>query len=129
MINTTLENSARIIIWHNGYKDRNKSILATNSLFRNELQNLEKNHQNLRQRLDEIKSLHTSRNKRAVLPFVGDALSFLFGTLTSSDVEKITSNIKVFMRNQKTIAHVLNESLSVVKISRKRILENRQTIN
>lgn len=130
IINNTLENSARIIIWH-GNADRYKQILATNALFRNELSNLANKHLNLRNRLNEIKSLHNAnwRGKRSLIPIVGKALSYLFGTLTSDDISSIVNNVKSLARNQKNIAHVLSESLSIVGVSQKRILENRKTIN
>lgn len=95
-INNTLENSARIILWHPVNSDRYKQVLATNTLFRNELSNLAKTHQNLKHRLNDVKLLHNpnSRNKRSLIPIIGEGLSYLFGTLASSDISSIINNVK-----------------------------------
>jgi len=131
LVNQTLESTARVILFHHGNSKRYAQILSTNKLFRNELANLEKTRLFLKSKISEIKSIHseTSRGKRSLIPIVGKALSFLFGTLSESDVSSIINNINSLARNQQNIVHVLHESLSVIQVSQKRISENRKTIN
>jgi len=128
IVNQTLESTARVILFHHGNSKRYAQILSTNKLFRNELANLEKTRLFLKSKISEIKSIHseTSRGKRSLIPIVGKALSFLFGTLSESDISSIINNINSLARNQQNIVHVLHESLSVIQVSQKRISENRK---
>ena len=57
------------------------------------------------------------RTRRSLLPWVGSALSFMFGTLSSSDLTDIRNNIGILSKNQQTISHVIKKS------------NNRQSIN
>ena len=70
-----------------------------------------------------------SRSKRALLPIIGKAPHFLFGTLTSADVKKICHKINILVKNQIEMSHVVEESLSILNTSRVQISENRQSIN
>ena len=72
----------------------------------------------------EINSIK-SRSKRSLIPIIGKALHFLFGTLTSADLSKIRRNIKTLANNQKDILHVLEDSISILNTSRIQISENR----
>ena len=69
------------------------------------------------------------RERRSVIPIVGDMLSFLFGTTSESDLEDIRGNINRLDQNQNTIKHVMEQSLSILNISRTEIGENRGRIN
>ena len=60
----------------------------------------------------DLKSLK-KRSRRSLFPFIGPALSFLFGTLSSSDLSDIRSNIGTLAKNQQTISHVLEKGLSI----------------
>ena len=51
------------------------------------------------------------RTKRSVLPFVGNAFSFLFGTVSEDDLYTIRRNVKTLITNQKNIIHVTKEFL------------------
>ncbi|ESO92964.1 hypothetical protein LOTGIDRAFT_161992 [Lottia gigantea] len=84
--------------------------------------------------LDDIgdyRSLSKNSNwkKRALIPFVGKALTWLFGTVSNSDLELIRGNINILATNQQAIKHVVSESLSVINISRLHVAANRQQIN
>ena len=46
------------------------------------------------------------RNKRSVLPFVGDIMSFLFGTISKKRYQ-VQENVQNLARNQQNIIHVL----------------------
>lgn len=75
------------------------------------------------------KNVTLSRNRRALIPIVGKALSFLFGTVSESDIKAIRNNVLTLAENQKKITHVLNESLSIITISQSHISQNRKKIN
>ncbi|XP_069106680.1 LOW QUALITY PROTEIN: uncharacterized protein [Argopecten irradians] len=69
------------------------------------------------------------RSKRSLLPFVGSALSFLFDTVSDSDLGSIRHNVNVLAKNQKDITHALKDSLSILNVTRVEVKENRNTIN
>ena len=70
-----------------------------------------------------------SRSKRSLLPIVGKALSFLFGTVSEDDLHSIKSNINQLSANQRKISHVVEESLTLLNDTREHVIENRQAIN
>ncbi|MCG7882404.1 MAG: methyl-accepting chemotaxis protein [Candidatus Thiodiazotropha endolucinida] len=69
------------------------------------------------------------KQKRALFGFMSGVLGFLFGTLSSSDLDGIRASINILARNQQLISHTLKESLSVLNITRSEISQNRQSIN
>jgi hypothetical protein len=76
----------------------------------------------------EYKQLHR-RSKRSLFPFVGSALGYLFGTVSDADLSSIRRNIHIVAKNEKEIAHVVEDSLSILNVSRVQISENRHVIN
>ena len=70
-----------------------------------------------------------SRPKGAVIPMVGKALSVLFGTVSEEDVRVIRRKLSDVERNQKTMAQVARESLSILNITRVELAKNRVSIN
>ncbi|ESP03278.1 hypothetical protein LOTGIDRAFT_171625 [Lottia gigantea] len=74
-------------------------------------------------------SMKHARPRRALIPFVGKALSWLFGTVSTDDLNVIRSNIDKLANNQQAIQHVVAESLSILNVSRLHISENRQQVN
>ena len=70
-----------------------------------------------------------TRSKRSLLPIVGKALSFLFGTVSEDDLQSIKSNINKLAANQKKISHVVEESLTLLNDTREHVIQNRQAIN
>ena len=70
-----------------------------------------------------------SRSQRSLLPGIGEAFGWLFGLSTDRDLSSIRKNIANLARNQKTISHVLTDSLSLLNVSRTEISENRDLIN
>lgn len=78
---------------------------------------------------DVIDIQQPTRLKRSILPLGGKILNFLFGTLTKADLRKINNNINLLATNQEQIAHVLNDSLSIVNMTRVEVRENRHAIN
>ena len=69
------------------------------------------------------------RSKRSLLPIVGKALSFLFGTVSEDDLHSINSNINKLANNQKKISHVVSQSLTILNDTRVQVIQNRQTLN
>jgi hypothetical protein len=59
-----------------------------------EISNVQVGMEYMKQTVTEIHSIH-SRGKRAVIPIVGKALSFLLGTLDEADLETIKTNIRI----------------------------------
>ena len=53
----------------------------------------------------------------------------LFGTVSEGDLGAIRRNLHILRINQVGLAHVVQESLSLINVSRARIAENRQTLN
>ena len=68
------------------------------------------------------------RKRRSLLPFVGDALSWLFGTVSESDLKQIRNQISSLALNQRRIIHVVEQGLTIINESRVVIRENRQSI-
>ncbi|MEW8544194.1 MAG: envelope fusion protein [Candidatus Thiodiazotropha sp.] len=69
------------------------------------------------------------RARRGVFNWVGDAMSWLFGTLSSEDLSGIRTSIGTLASNQQEISHVLERSLSILNMTRVQVRENRQSIN
>ena len=55
-----------------------------------------------------------NRFKRALLPFVGDALSSLFGTATSKDLDEILSRVNDLSDAQTDILSVMDDSVTLI---------------
>ena len=88
---------------------------------------LNETHQHVFQGLLEYQLLN-KRQKRSLLPIIGDAASWLFGLVTESDLANIRKNIKSLATYQLQIMHVVQESISILNMSRVEIAENRQVI-
>ena len=94
----------------------------------NELKTLRETYFGVNARLGEYHALHT-RTRRSLVPFIGQAFSFLFGTVSEGDLGAIKQNLHILRNNQVELAHVVQESLSLINVSRARIAEDRQTLN
>ena len=94
----------------------------------NELETLRETYFGVNARLAANHALHP-RNKRSLVPFIGKAFSFLFGTVSEGDLGAIRRNLHILRSNQVGLAHVVQESLSLINVSRARLAENRQTLN
>ena len=82
--------------------------------------------------IKEILSLRekaTRLTKRTLVPLVGKGLSFLFGTATKSDVRVMRKGLEVLSTNQESLIHVIEDSLSIINITRIELTENRHAIN
>ena len=75
-----------------------------------------------------IKGRDSNRPKRSILP-LGGLFSFLFGTASQDDLDKMKDQVKTIYKNQVNQAQVLEEVVSITNISRALINENRVLIN
>ena len=87
-------------------------------------------YQSICKTFEDYKVLHkdTGRVKHSVLPFVGQLMSTLFGSISENDFENINRNIDVLAENQEQIVHDLDMSLSVLNMTRVQVNENRRSI-
>ena len=95
-------------------------------------QDLRSDFDELSNEFDELRKLEDNpnlRKKRSLLPFIGRLTSFLFGTVSESDLSTVKKNLKTLANNQQELTHVLSESLTMLNISRKEIGENRNKLN
>ena len=70
------------------------------------------------------KYLNGSRQKRALLPFIRQVSSFLFDTVSESDLNSIRRNIVISSSSQKVLSHVAQETLTQMEVS-----ANHQTLD
>lgn len=110
------------------YKGPNKTeYLSTFEALQKELHYLNGSRQHIVNGLLDYKLLH-SRHKRGLFNFFGDVGKFLFGLVTADDLEKVQKNIASLAHNQQKIMHVVEESLSILNMTRMEVSENRQAI-
>ena len=55
-------------------------------------------------------------------------MSMLFGTVSENDLENINRKIKAMVNNQDQIIHALDVCLSVLKLTRIQVVENKRFI-
>ena len=70
-----------------------------------------------------------ARTKRALLPFVGDALSSLFGTATSTELHDVLSRVNDLSESQNDFLNVIDNTVTMVNQTIVDVSVNRQTIN
>ncbi|XP_043246251.1 uncharacterized protein LOC122393876 [Amphibalanus amphitrite] len=70
-----------------------------------------------------------NRNRRSVLPFIGDALSSLFGTATDDEIQEVISRMNELSASQNDILNVFDNTVTVVNQTLVEIDTDRQTIN
>lgn len=93
-----------------------------------ELVSLRVSYENSENMFVTFKSLQ-HRSRRSLIPFIGSALSFLFGTVSDQDLNSIRRNVHTLSQNQNKIAHVVTESLTILNSTRIAVNENRVEIN
>ena len=70
-----------------------------------------------------------NRSSRAALPFVGTALSYLFGTATEGNLKQLRLALSSLRDSQAKTIHVVSESILLVNKTRPQVRENRDAIN
>ena len=78
----------------------------------------------------DLHAIH-SRVQRSLVSILGKGLNFILGpaTATESDLKTIHNNVDRLVRNQDKIAHITDENISVINVTRVEMSENRQAIN
>lgn len=67
--------------------------------------------------------------KNPLLPIVGKALSFLFGTLDEDDLTVIRNNIQTLAKYQIKKKYLIKHSLTITEATQRCTKQNRDTIN
>ena len=77
--------------------------------------------------VENYKKVHViyTKMKSSLIPIIGKSLSYLFGT----DFNTLHSSVSRLAKSQKEIAHVVDENISVINITRVEMSENRQALN
>ena len=76
----------------------------------------------------ELHAIQT-KMKRSLIPIIGKSLIYLFGITTESHVKTLLSSASKLPKSQEEIAHVVDENVSVINITRVKMSENRHTLN
>ncbi len=79
-------------------------------------------------RTQELTRSNRPKNKRAILPFIGQLSSFLFGTVSEDDLEDIHRNLNRLATNQNKMIHAIDQSLTLLNLTRVQVSENRRAI-
>ena len=74
-------------------------------------------------------SFSSYRSKRAILPFVGKVMSFLFGVSTIENVNRIRSSLIQWGNRQEQVIDVLATSFSLINKTNREIHLNRQAVS
>ena len=78
--------------------------------------------------LQHLKAPSSNRVKRAILPFVGDALSSLFGTATTNEIQDILSRVNDLTDAQDEVLNVIDNSVTMINQTIVDVDMNRRTI-
>ena len=65
----------------------------------------------------ELHAMHT-KMKRSLIPIIGKGLSYSFATATESNLNTICSSVSRLTKSQEEIAHVVDENISAINITR-----------
>ena len=74
-------------------------------------------------------SRHPSRNKRALLSFLGDILGAITGVATDKQIKVINERINQLVDHDLELAHVIEKGISVVNATRVKLSETIETVN
>lgn len=78
--------------------------------------------------LKHLKTPDPIRAKRSLLPIVGDALSSLFGTATTTEIQDILSRVNDLSDSQTDVLNVIDNTVTMVNETIVDVSMNRQTI-
>ena len=73
------------------------------------------------------KAIH-SRQKRSLIPVIGDLGNWLFGLSTDSDLQKIRGAVDTLGENQEKLTHIISESLTVINKTYSDVSTNRKRL-
>lgn len=77
----------------------------------------------------KVVELLRTKLKRAVVPTVGKSISVMFGTVSENSIKIIRRKMKNIKEDQKVLAQVVRESISILNITQSELAKNRATIN
>ena len=82
-------------------------------------------------RYDEVRHLSEKivQRRRSLIPFVGQLLGGLFGVVTEEQLEVVKGQVQSLVERQADIVHAIEESVSVLNVTRVELAENRHAIN
>ncbi len=80
-------------------------------------------------RIDSLLSPESSRTSRALLPFLGTVLRGLTGVADQKTVQSIRREITKLAHSGQHIAHVVEEGITILNITRAEVAENRIAFN
>ena len=103
-------------------------LLSVSRLLR-EIASLKHAQLELMSQFNSLNSLIKARQRRSLFPFLQGTLHSLFGIVTDDQVAGLRSNIAGLAENQAKLVHVVEKSLSIIKMSRLGVDRNRQSIN
>ena len=66
-----------------------------------------------------------NRERRSVIPFVGTALSYLFGVTSAADIEVVRRAMQHLQETQKGVVHLVEDSVSMINITREEVSQNK----
>ena len=69
------------------------------------------------------------RSKRSFLPWVGKILSGLTGTVTEEELKVVKEHISILADQNQGISQVVEDSLTIINVTRADVRENRETLN
>ena len=130
LINLLLKMAKNLTVWMSKHYNSSKmaGYLSVFQYLQAQLIMLENINNDINRSFSNMKTLK-SRPKRALFGFKSGILGYLFGTLSSSDLNGIGGNINILAKNQQLISHTLERSLSVLNVTRSEVAQNQHSIN
>ena len=113
----------------NGYH-KSKLIVYTETVesLQLEVNLLSDTYQSIYKTFENYQVLNTYRSRGSLISLVRNLMSSLFGMLWQNDLDNINRNINILSDNQENIIRDLKMSLSILKITKIQISENRRSI-
>ena len=105
-----------------------QDFMSVNAILKAEIVALQEDKVNLVKSYIDLHAIH-SKVQRSLIPIIGKGLNFLFGTATESDLKAIYNNVDRLAKNQEGMAHIIDENISAINVTRAEMSENSQAIN
>jgi len=112
---------------HDIWPETIKFLRKAENNFRTEYLEIQSLYQSVRDLVDM--RLVNGRSKRALLPFVGSALSYLFGTVSEGDLDDIRQAMLQLADSQEKTLHLFDENLTALNLTYEGVRTNRKVIN
>jgi hypothetical protein len=111
--------------------DETKLLVSSFNMYEQRFTQLQSNSAYLRNKLNGLQSIvpHHTRSKRALFSFLGDLLSGLTGVATQSDLDLVNRRLKRMYEHNAELAHLVEESVSVMNVTQVKISEVIDSVN